>query len=216
MSDAGLRSLASDVVAGARQLDPACAEAIAALRKRCPEAFVNGTLKPGEAGTPLVVPSENSSALIRAAFADAANGGVGQQSDAVVWRDGQDELIVFASGIRVILRTGLVLVGVPVYCDQTGRAEVTIVFAVGGSDAPTGLVMATETTPRGPDVIVSRWGDQLTAVGYDALLRVAAGVTSAIGADVMDEPLIPAALEAGPDGLRITPQARYRIGRRLR
>lgn len=209
MSDRSVQPLAREFAA-ANRLDPACAEAIAELRKRCPDAFVNGSLESGEVAKPLDVPTEDSTRLLRAAFADAAGGG---GSGSVVWRDGPDELVVFTSELRFVTPIGLILVGVPVFCDQTGAAEVVVAFAVGAADAPIGLIMATESVPRGPDVIVARWSEHLVAVAYDAVLRVVSALAGSVGVDKLDQPLIPAGLEAGPNGLRIVPQARHRIGR---
>jgi hypothetical protein len=207
---------AREAVRAARPLDPECERAVAALRKKCPDAFPPGPLKPGEPAPPVPLPVETAQALYGATFAAAAGPPEARAAGAVVWAQTDAELLVRLQRIRVRFLDGLVLVGIPVYCEQTRDAEVVVAFAVGAKDAPAGMIIATESVPRGPDVIVDRWGDALVAAAHQALVALAQSIAGAAGSDVDGVGLLPAALQASPDGLEITPQARHAFDRRTR
>jgi len=169
-----------------------------------------GALGPGEVGDELRIPPAMAERAIRIAFV------AGQERDDaasrvkdVVWSDGENELLVRAGRVRARFADGLVLVGIPVFCEQTGETEVVVAFAVGSPDAPAGLVMVTETVPRGPAAVVDRWGDALVAAAWDAVLEVAVGVAAAAGDDAAGAPLLPAALAVNADGVAVLPQARF-------
>jgi hypothetical protein len=150
---------------------------------------------PGRSTTPgsRAVRVDDVQARCRAELARAAGGGQ------VVWTDGDAELLVRADAARVRCVDGAVLVGLPVYTDQTGEAEVVLAFAVGA-----GLRMAAERPPRGPDTVVDRWGEALLAAGWDALVAVAAGVAAAgNGSGGTPGPARPVALAATADGLTV-------------
>ncbi len=138
-----------------------------------------------------VVRVDDVQARCRAELAHAA-GGV-----QVVWTDGDAELLVRADAARVRCVDGAVLVGLPVYTEQTGEAEVVLAFAVGA-----GLRMAAERPPRGPETVVDRWGEALLAVGWDTLVAVAAGA-AADGKGRTGGPSRPVALAATADGLTV-------------
>ncbi len=191
-------------------VDPACAKLVADLRVRCPAAFAATPLPPGQPGQPVTIPPAQAAALYTTAFAAVAGAGaVGPAGGAapVVWSDGEHELLVRPAAVRVLLPDGFVLVGVPVYTEQTGEVEISVPFAVGRAAAPAGLMIATEPVPRGPALLVERWGDELIAVAWQALMHVAGGVAAAMGSDTAGQPLIPAAIAAGPNGLSVLPQA---------
>jgi hypothetical protein len=213
-----MRSAARDAVRAARPpLAPECERAVAALRQKCPDAFPDDPLKPGQPAPPVAVPLETAQALYRAAFAAAAGPGEAGRADAAVWTQSDAELLVRPAKVRVRFLDGLVLVGVPVFCEQTEDAEVVVAFAVGAEDAPAGMVIATERLPRGPAVIVDRWGDALAAAAHRALITLVQGIAGAAGEDLDGAPLLPAALQASADGLEVTPQACHAFDRgRLR
>jgi len=65
---------------------------------------------------PVIEVSEDElTGLLRRAFAQADDPQI-----PFVWQDIDSELAVVVGSIRVALREGLLLVGVPVRCDQTG------------------------------------------------------------------------------------------------
>lgn len=210
-----MRSAARDAVRAARPLDPECERAVAALREKCPDAFPHDPLKPGQPAPPVPLAVETAQALYRSFFA-AAGGPIEAGGTDAVWTQSDAELLVRLSRTRVRFLDGLMLVGIPVFCEQTGDAEIVVAFAVGAEDAPAGMVIATERRPRGPALIVDRWGEALTAAAQRALIALAQGIAGAAGEDVDGAPLLPAALQASAEGLEITPQARHAFDRGTR
>jgi hypothetical protein len=169
-----------------------------------------GPLEPGAVAPPVTLDAAEAEDRFRDAFAevagvDAADAGGGD----VIWVEGDDELLVHATRVRVVFREGIALVGIPVHTEQTGEVEVVVPFALGSPDEPLGLTAATEPTPRGPAELVEVWGDPFIATAWSALLRVAGGVAAGAGVDGHNLPLHPAALYAGREGLTVTPQARH-------
>jgi hypothetical protein len=137
----------------------------------------------------------------RAHYRDALQrsivGGAPSPRDALVWADAGAELLVRPGLAKLACLDGLVLVTIPVFTEQTSEAEVVVPFAVGRPDAPTGLLMATETRPRGPTVIVDRWAEPLTAAAWDALVALAVDAVA---------PAAPTALSGEPGALTIVPE----------
>jgi hypothetical protein len=161
------------------------------------------------------IDSSAAQTRVRRAFASALTGEVGATDPTadVVWVVGDNELLVRPSKTRVVFRPGFVLVGIAVRTEQTGEVEVVVPFAVGSAEDPLGLIMATETTPRGPAVVVETWGEPLIAAAWDAVLRVAADAASAAGVDEDQRALVPMALHADATGLSVTPQAGHAFDR---
>ena len=193
-----------------RVIGPACAKLVAELRDGRPEDFASGPLPPGQAGPPVTLATEQVSALYLTAFAAVAGASpppTGAPPGPVVWSDGEHELLVQPAAVRILFQEGFVLVGIPVYTEQTGPAEISVPFAVGSASQPAGLMIATETVPRGPALLVERWGDQLIAAAWRALVHMVSGVAAAAGSDTGGGLLIAAALAAEPDGLTVLPQA---------
>ena len=115
-------------------------------------------------------------ALYATAFAAATQvPATAPPGSAVVWADGEHELLIQPGQVRVLLRDGFVLVGITVFTEQTGTVEITVPFAVGTAAEPAGLMIATEPVPRGPALVVERWGDQLIAALRSRLLPRRAG-----------------------------------------
>lgn len=170
---------------------------------------------PGEVAPSVTLSPVAAQAQLQRAFAAAASGTVGGSDPAadVVWVDGDNELLVRPSKMRVFFRAGFVLVGVHVYTEQSGEVEIVVPFAVGAPNDPRGLIVATESAPRGPAEIVEPWSGPLIAASWDALLRVATNVAAAAGVDEDHQPLLPMALVADDNGLSVTPQARHSFDR---
>ena len=168
-------------------------------------------LPPGATAPPVQLSPQQSGAMFATSFA-ATMGAPAPPSPAgappaVVWRDGEHELLIYPGRARLLLQDGFALVGISVYAEQTGAVEIAVPFAVGRPSAPTGLMIATEPVPRGPALLAERWGDQLIAAAWHALLNLAAGVAAAAGTDTGGAPLIPVSLTADPGGLTVLPQA---------
>jgi hypothetical protein len=128
-----------------------------------------------------------------------------------VWVRGESQLAVGLTGIRVTTAEGLVGVVLPVRCDQTGRADVTVTFAVGSDAQPAGLFAAAHRRPAGPEVVVAAWGENLVAFAWQCLLGLVSGISGAVGKDGRGNLLVPAEVVANADGLRIVPMARHRF-----
>lgn len=106
---------------------------------------------------------------------------------------------------------GQLNVVLPVRCDQTGRAEVTVTFAVGSDKQPAGLFAAAHRRPAGPEVVVRAWGENLVAFAWQCLLGLVSGISGAVGKDGRGNLLVPAEVVANADGLRIVSMARHRF-----
>jgi hypothetical protein len=133
----------------------------------------------------------------RAAFRRSLAPGEDKPSESIVWVNADAELVLRPAQARVACDDGLVRVAMPVYTEQTDEAEIFVPFAVGRPDAPAGLIMATETRPRGPDLVVDRWAEPLLAAAWEALVGVAVDATA---------PALPAALSAVQGRLEIAAQ----------
>jgi hypothetical protein len=172
-------------------------------------------IPPGQVAPDVSIPARDVHVRLQRAFATAAGSasGAGDAQD-VVWADGGNELLVRPSRIRVAFERGFALIVIPVSTEQTGDVEIVVPFALGKPGEPTGLIAATESSPRGPAQIVDVWGDPLIAAAWDALLRVSIDAAAAAGIDEDHELLLPGALVADTRGLTVTPQARHGFDRR--
>ena len=140
--------------------------------------------------------------LYRVALRGAVAPHEASPADEVVWIDGDSELLVRPLQSRLVCQDALVLAGIPVSSAETGDAEIVVAFAVG---AP-GLVMVTESLPRGPQAIVSRWGESLIAAAWDALMRLALEAADA-DASAAAGPRLPTELRATRGSLGIITRA---------
>jgi len=216
---------------GPASVDEVCKQLLAQLRKRCPGlALPTDPLPAGQPGAVVPVSADQVGVLIGASIADqvtvSASGRLPGQGapppPAVLWRDGIDSLLVKVADISVKLSDGVVLVIIPVMCDQLRDAAgapatgaVVVELHVGTADRPTGMFAATPERPDGPPVVVQRWGAALTALAWRALLEAAAGIAAAAGRDADGSPLVPVALVASGQGLAVLPQARHPFDRQL-
>ncbi|WP_409055314.1 hypothetical protein [Streptomyces sp. SYP-A7185] len=133
-----------------------------------------------------------------------------------VWQTLDSELAVHHQESRTALLDGIVLVGLRTQCDQisggaTEQVELVVPMAVGTREAPAGLVVAAETTARGPELLVDVWGESAVAAGWQALLAVCRYVASLAGEDQHCRPLLPGAVHASAGLLTVVPQAQHAI-----
>jgi len=189
-----------------RELDAECKRLVALVRERCPEAFDPDPLPAGTVGPPLPVERKRAVELLRLA---AADGSLAHQ----LWERDGDELLVDVGEIGMDTRDGLVLIDIPVSCDQTGPARVLVAFAVGSASRPAGMVAATEGMPRGPTVVVEAWGDELVALAWRALTTALAAVARESGSDRDGAGLVPFGVESSPGGLLVRTMARHGFDR---
>jgi hypothetical protein len=136
-------------------------------------------------------------------------------SPEVVWTLGSSELLVHTADVTLTCTQGLVRIGVTVQCDQTdGPVAVSVPFAVGTEQAPSGLVMTTYDRLDAPAVVATTWTDALTAFAWESLLELARHVCAELGRDTRDRPLVPGSIGAAPRELLVQPMARHDIGLR--
>lgn len=187
-------------------------------------------LKAGSTTPALPVDRDRAGSLLTLAARDAAGAASGGSPGFLttaaedlarvsVWSSGADALLVLLDALEVQTAEGLVTISIEVACDQllevTGkpRATIDIDFVVGTQQRPTGL-LAAATPPRGPQLIVDRWGDALTAFAWQALLDTAAGLSVSAGVDEDGVGLIPSTWTATGEGIAVQPQARHPLDRR--
>lgn len=88
----------------------------------------------------------------------------------VVWVDGGDEALVHLDSLTTKIVGSTLIVSLDLETDQTGRAPVIVRFALGDGSDPAGLVAATDAVAGGHPLLVSRWGDAVTAAAWSALV----------------------------------------------
>jgi hypothetical protein len=186
-------------------LEYMCRLLLATVRKYCPEVIPGEPVAPGEVTPPIDVVTEKLQDLVLAAVGVDDK----RKRHQVVWEQAGSELLVHLKRTRVAVLDGLVLVGLTVESAETGRTEVTVPFAVGRTDRLAGMVVTTEPVPRGPEVIIDRWGEAITAAAWQILLDVVATLCARIGVDTTGTPLLPGAIVASKGSLRVVPQARH-------
>lgn len=143
-----------------------------------------------------------SAAIVAAGFDPAT---ISPPAPDALWRNGSQQLLVRVSGVRANLGAGLIEIVVPVSCDQTGDADVSVSFVTGTPDRPAGGIAATEDHPRGPAVIVENWAEPLIAFAWRTLVTATSALSSAAGSDPAGRDLITASLAITPQGLTVTP-----------
>jgi hypothetical protein len=131
----------------------------------------------------------------------------------IVWTHGDNELQVHLAKVQVEVSPGLMLVSIPVHCEETGSARIDVPFAVGDDKRPAGMFAATELRPRGPAIITVPWSDALIAFAWQVLLSVTTGIAEGAGRDTDGAGLIPAAISTSSAGLTVLTQARHTFDR---
>jgi hypothetical protein len=205
----GLREQVLALKAPEDAVNAACRKLLEELRRRCPGVLPREPLEAGQIGPQIPLDRRSVEELVRLAARDGGG-------DTLLWVDGDSQLLVRASAVEVQVGTGLMLVRIPVACEETGAVVVQVAFAVGTEAAPAGLVATTETRPRGPAVVVDVWGDALTAFAWQAVLRVTTAVAAEGGTDRDGAGLIPVALTASESGIQLLTLARHGFDRVVR
>jgi hypothetical protein len=188
------------------------------VRARCPDLLPPQPVQPGKVVGPIHLNPGEAAQLFGAAAALAA--GVDRPgadvTAPVVWREGEKELLVRPAGVTAQFATGVVVVAIPVFCDQVGETRVFVTFVVGDPQRPAGLLASTQSRPQGPAAVVDAWGDNLVAFAWHTLLEVASNIAGEAGRDLDGSRLVPIALAVDGDGLRVTPMARHAFDRTRR
>jgi len=164
---------------------------------------------PGQTTPPVRINTKETADLLRATARGLA--GLPAGKNEVVWVDGDRELAVDVANLEVQITDGVIRVAMPVRCDQTGAANIEVVFAVGRKNEPSGLYASTYRLPNGPDLIVRAWGESLVAFAWQCVLGMAGGVAGAVGRDDQGSTLVPVELTASKGALEIVPMARHRF-----
>ena len=118
--------------------------------------------------------------------------------------------------VAVGIKRGLVTVSIPVSSNPTGAALIVVHSRSVTTSIPPACSSRRRNGLAGPRIIVDAWGDALVAFAWDVLLTVATAVADASGSDKDGAGLIPAALTASPDRLRILTMSRRAFDRIVR
>lgn len=184
-------------------LDRHCKKLLAELEKRCPGLLPTGPLPPGDVVDPIEVRNDDFQELIYTALGVTDR----RRRNQVIWEQAGSELLVHLGETRVQVVEGLIIVGLTVESNESGRVEVTIPFAVGRRDRLAGMVATTEPKPRGPNIIIDRWGESLIAAAWQAVLDVIGTLSARAGVDEDGSPLLPGAIVAEGNVLSVVAQA---------
>lgn len=168
--------------------------------------------RPGAAAGDRAITQDDLAALIPGAAVTAAGldpAKTPMPPAPVLWQDGANQLLVQLAGVHATLGDGFVELGVPVRCDETGDATVSVTFVTGTPDRPAGGVATTEDRPRGPAVIVETWHDALIAFCWHTLVIATSALSGTVGSDLAGNSLVTAGLEATSKGIAVTPMGRH-------
>jgi hypothetical protein len=99
----------------------------------------------------------------------------------VVWVDGGDEALVYLDSLTTKIVGSTLVLSLDLETDQTGRAPVIVRFALGDASDPAGLIAATDEVAGGHPLLVSRWGEAVTAAAWSALVGLGADHASQRG-----------------------------------
>jgi hypothetical protein len=163
-------------------------------------------LPAGTVGSAVPIPLQLLQQLYTAAAVQGNQG-------SLIWMQDGSELMVITGKITVALDDGLVMVAIPVMCDQTQASSVEVTFATGSTAQPAGMVVAAEQRPQGNPLIVDVWGEALTAFAWRLLLSVTTHVAAQSGIDEDGAGLVPIALVATKDAMSVLPIARHTFDR---
>jgi hypothetical protein len=195
----------------AESVAPEFTRFVAAERRAARLAKFPPPSKEGEVFQRVFIDARRVNALARVAARRAAGLVRPSKHTEVVWVEGENELAVGFARLTLELDAGLVSFALPVRSDQTGKAVVRVLFAVGSKDAPAGLYAAASRRPEGPPVVVDAWGDALVAFAWHCLLDLVTGIAGATGKDKRGNVLVPVELSVSKRGIDVVPMARHRF-----
>jgi hypothetical protein len=144
------------------------------IRARRPRRAPGGPPAPARKVADAIVPVQLDKLLsIRMAGAPADGSAASEGAPSkVIWVEYGDEVLVHLDSLRTAVAGDSVLVSLDLETDETGRGSVVVPFAV-GADPAGGLTFVTEELPRGPEILVRRWGEAVQEAAYAALLGLA-------------------------------------------
>jgi hypothetical protein len=88
----------------------------------------------------------------------------------VVWVNGGDEALVHLDSLTTTITGSTLVVSLDLETDQTGRAPVIVRLSLGDRTDPAGLVATADRIANGHPLLVSRWGDAVTAAVWSGLV----------------------------------------------
>lgn len=188
------------------RLSRECSALLDRLRERCAGVVADLPAAPGDAVGELALKAKELGPLL----ASAAGA---KEAPETVWSDGTSELLVRASKITLAAADGIIVVTIPVECEETGKQDIAAVFATGSAENPAGLIFAAGDVPEGPAEIVEIWGEHLLALAWTSLLRALTALAAQAGADLDGAGLIPSAMAASRNGIRLQVMARHEMDR---
>ncbi len=198
------------LVAGADLSDLLDARTQKLVEARLAELLPGRVVRPGEVAKERVVSGDRLQRIVTAAAVTAAGLDPARTPTSpppILWEEGGSRLVVNVAKVQVTPQDGVVDITIPVRCDETGDAAVTVTFVTGSADRPTGGLAATEDRPRGPAVVVERWHEALIAFAWHTFVAATAAVSATGGTDPAGRPLITAGITAiarrlvgAPDG----------------
>lgn len=212
----GMRRSVRELLGARDDLGAECARLLEVVRQRCPGLLPADPLPAGTVGPEVDLNPDELQKLVTVAAASAAGVPAGSRSDTVVWSLGGSELLVIVAKVQVRIDRGIVVVVIPVSCDQIPGTAIEVGFAVGDDSRPAGMLAVTEDRPRGPCGVVDIWGDALTGFAWQVMLSVTTSLANATGEDLDRAPLVPVAITASPNGLRVLTMARHAFDRVVR
>lgn len=169
-------------------------------------------LRPGSAAPARALPPDALQRLIPSAAIVAAGldpARTTAPAPPVLWEQDGARLLIRVAEVRAELGTGLIEIVLPVTCDQTGDADVTVTFVTGSTERPAGGIATTEDHPRGPSVVVEGWAEPLIALAWQTLVVATSALSNAGGDDLSGRNLVTAALDVTADGMTVTAMGRH-------
>jgi hypothetical protein len=168
-------------------------------------------LQPGALASPISVSARQLQTLVVAALGALYVAPDVAGPPVVVWFDHDGDVAVDIDKTEVALEQGVVLIAVALETVQTGAGQLVVPLVVGTTANAAGLMVMTESRPRGPVALVDRWGDCAVAVAWRGLIDAAHALALQAGVDTSGARLLPGALSTDGKTLTVVPQARHAI-----
>jgi hypothetical protein len=96
----------------------------------------------------------------------------GETGSAIIWVDGDSEVIVQVNRLRLALKPGLILIELAMAEDELGEATLVVPFRVGQEPAEAVLLAVTEDLPRGNSALSLRWGQITQGLLWEAIQAI--------------------------------------------
>jgi hypothetical protein len=168
-------------------------------------------VQPGALVAPISVTAKQLQALVISALGSLYVAADVAGPAQVIWSDHDSDVLVHVDQTAVVLQPGIVLVALTLQTDQTGVGQLIVPLLVGSAQFAAGLLVMTESRPRGPIALVDRWGDAAVAAAWRALIDASHALALHAGIDSSGARLVPGALSTDGKSFEVVPQARHAI-----